>query len=548
MSNLTNSQKLIEEMRLKADRSELGRAAFTNDFQDLDNIPTETIVNNSTITFQKNWVQFDSTTTNAAQDKTINIQLTQSDVWLGNVDNTSDADKPISNATQTALNAKANANNVYTKWEVDSAISTAISSVYRYKGSVLNYNALPVSGQVAWDVYNVETEHTTDPKFAAWTNVAWTWSAWDPLSWSLAVDGWTAVMTITQEQYDALPASEKQSNTIFLIEGDWPGGGITVAWNNVTGKPDVMINPINWSTGQVLTKTSWGYAWANAQSWSNAVELTQAQYDALTPEEKAADVIYLITGQWQTLTIAWSNVTDKPDVMIVPSNGNIGQVLTKTANGYEWSDGWSNAIKLTQVQYDALTPAQKQADVIYLITWTAWEITVAWNNVTDKPDVMIDPGNWNTGDVLTKTASGFEWAAGWWWSSWPISINYTEIKQWSNEIRTANESASLTYTPTQDWWLMVQWQEEVYQWKLVAEMSINWSLWWSGLMSWTSFYNLSSSNYANSTLHIPHREYLPVKKWQTITITQTIRNDSSFSWATSWIQQFCIRWFFYYSI
>ena len=41
-------------MRLKADRSELGRAAFTNDFHDLDNIPTETIVNNSTITFQKN--------------------------------------------------------------------------------------------------------------------------------------------------------------------------------------------------------------------------------------------------------------------------------------------------------------------------------------------------------------------------------------------------------------------------------------------------------------------------------------------------------------
>jgi len=35
-----------------------------------------------------------------------NVALTKSDVGLGNVDNTSDADKPISTATQTALNAK----------------------------------------------------------------------------------------------------------------------------------------------------------------------------------------------------------------------------------------------------------------------------------------------------------------------------------------------------------------------------------------------------------------------------------------------------------
>ena len=438
MSNLTNSQKLIEEMRLKADRSELGRAAFTNDFHDLDNIPTETIVNNSTITFQKNWVQFDSTTTNAAQDKTINIQLTQSDVWLGNVDNTSDADKPVSNATQTALNAKANANNVYTKWEVDSAISTAISSVYRYKGSVLNYNALPVSGQVAWDVYNVETEHVVDPKFAAWTNVAWTWSAWDPLSWSLAVDGWTAVMTITQEQYDALPASEKESNTIFLIQWEWSGGGITVAWNNVTGKPDVLINPINGTTGQVLTKTASGYAWAASQSWSNAVELTQLEYDALSPEEKAADVIYLITGEWQTLTISWSNVTDKPDVMIVPANWSTGQVLTKTANGYEWANGWSNAIKLTQVQYDALTPEQKAADIIYLITWTAWELTVAWANVTDKPDVMIMPEDGYEGQVLMKMQEGYWWddIITWSWAQKMTQSEYDELPEKEKESDT----------------------------------------------------------------------------------------------------------------
>ncbi len=38
--------------------------------------------------------------------KTGSVTLDKSDVGLGNVDNTSDADKPVSTATQTALNAK----------------------------------------------------------------------------------------------------------------------------------------------------------------------------------------------------------------------------------------------------------------------------------------------------------------------------------------------------------------------------------------------------------------------------------------------------------
>jgi hypothetical protein len=42
------------------------------------------------------------------QALTANVTLTKSDVGLGNVDNTSDANKPVSTATQTALNLKAN--------------------------------------------------------------------------------------------------------------------------------------------------------------------------------------------------------------------------------------------------------------------------------------------------------------------------------------------------------------------------------------------------------------------------------------------------------
>lgn len=45
---------------------------------------------------------------------TANLGLTKSDVGLGNVDNTSDANKPISNATQTALDGKASTSHTHT--------------------------------------------------------------------------------------------------------------------------------------------------------------------------------------------------------------------------------------------------------------------------------------------------------------------------------------------------------------------------------------------------------------------------------------------------
>lgn len=74
--------------------------------------PTIPTVNNSTITIQKNGTAVDSFTLNQSSDKNINITMSKSDVGLGNVDNTSDANKPISTATQTELNKKIQQNDI----------------------------------------------------------------------------------------------------------------------------------------------------------------------------------------------------------------------------------------------------------------------------------------------------------------------------------------------------------------------------------------------------------------------------------------------------
>ena len=56
---------------------------------------------------------------------------------------------------------------------------------YTYKWTVNTYEDLPSTWLKIWDVYNVINEHTTDPKFPAWANVAWTGTEWDVLGWTI---------------------------------------------------------------------------------------------------------------------------------------------------------------------------------------------------------------------------------------------------------------------------------------------------------------------------------------------------------------------------
>lgn len=69
------------------------------------------------------------------------------------------------------------------------AKSADISTVYKYKGSVENYAALPTVDQAAGDVYNVvaaDTEHGIN----AGDNVAWNGTAWDNLAGVVDLSGY----------------------------------------------------------------------------------------------------------------------------------------------------------------------------------------------------------------------------------------------------------------------------------------------------------------------------------------------------------------------
>ena len=76
--------------------------------------------------------------------------------------------------------------NYMTSSEVNSAISNAISTVYKYKGSVATYDKLPSSDQQVGDVWNVESDGH---------NYAWTGTEWDRLAGTVDLTNYVTLNT-----------------------------------------------------------------------------------------------------------------------------------------------------------------------------------------------------------------------------------------------------------------------------------------------------------------------------------------------------------------
>lgn len=103
------------------------------------------------------------------------VTLTKSDVGLNNVDNTSDANKPVSTATQTALNLKANAG------ANTDITSLGASAGVPIKGTVTNDNAAAgyVGEAVTSTVASAAAVALTSTIWANVTSISLTAGDWD---------------------------------------------------------------------------------------------------------------------------------------------------------------------------------------------------------------------------------------------------------------------------------------------------------------------------------------------------------------------------------
>lgn len=435
MANLTNSAKLIEEMEKKAYTSDLWAAALSNQYSDLDWKPTIPTVNNSTIKIQKNSTDVDSFTTNAAEGKTINITVTASDVGLWNVDNTSDLNKPVSTATQTALNLKANSADVYTSAQTDSAISsaidTALSSVFVYKGSKASYDQLPSSWNKKWDVWNVEAAHTTDPKFDAGTNVAWNGTGWDPLAGTIDLSAyatttyvdWKISDTAYWSWWDGDDSHAPSKNAVYdklnamdtTIAGKQAALDTQTAYSakgSATKVPQITTNTLGQVTGITeVTITQPDISWkadkTEVLTKTNTTSFTPT-WDYHPATKKYVDDVAagINSAEWWNITGTLSNQTDLQSVLdakVWSSNNTI-----------------HNVVHLSQADYDALTTKDPNT----------------WYSTPDNESGGFDPENtWSTGQLLTRTATGYDWEtvtgvpSG--WSTWQVLTKTSNWPAWS---------------------------------------------------------------------------------------------------------------------
>lgn len=117
---------------------------------------------------------------------------------------TPDSNKAVDITVPTNNNQLTNGAGYQTAAQVASAISTAISSAYIYKGSVADEAALPSSGQTTGDVYNIIAASTYGP---AGMNVAWNGSSWDALGSSISVEAisTTTISDIVDQTGDYAP-------------------------------------------------------------------------------------------------------------------------------------------------------------------------------------------------------------------------------------------------------------------------------------------------------------------------------------------------------
>lgn len=356
------------------------------------------------ITIKKNWTKVWDFTVNQDSDSDINITLDKSDVWLSNVDNTSDADKPISTAVQTALDNKAN--------------KSDMSTVYKYKWSVADKSALPSQWQEIWDVYNLED---------TWMNVAWDWIKWDDL-WAVVDLTWyytkseTDVLLSNKANLSDIPTPAVVNDARITIQKNGESvDSFTLNQNtdntiNITvSKSDVWLWNVD-NTSDADKPISTATQAALDDKADAADTYTKTEVDNLVNSRGDWDVKYS-DFEWKTMT--WTEISDLSSVIDIDSD----TTLTAVNNTKPW------------MQYVVLVNnTDTSAHTITLWTNTSWE-TIEIPAESTKYLVFISV-DWEL------QLQSCEWSGGWVTpGNWTITLTQGGVAKWTF---TVNQSTDTT--------------------------------------------------------------------------------------------------------
>lgn len=263
------------------------------------------VVNNATLTIQKNGSNVQTFTANASSNKTANIIVPTktSDITndsgfitkevndLTNYTKTSDLPSVATSGNFADLQNKPTTiagygiTDAYTKTEIDNKVA----SVYKYKGSVATYAALPSSGQIVGDVYNVEENGA---------NYAWDGTTWDKLGETIDFSPYL-LKTDAASTYATITNLNKKANTSSPTLTGTPKAPTAAAGTNTTqiATTAFVQNAIAaysitlTATNPALTPSSGICTWTISNTLNNADVLCSVR-EVTSGEEVFASITY----------------------------------------------------------------------------------------------------------------------------------------------------------------------------------------------------------------------------------------------------------------
>jgi len=289
-------------------------------------------------------------------------QVTKAQVGLGNADNTADADKPISSATQTALNAKQNslgftpenvankgANNGYASLDSTGKVpSTQLPSYVDDVIEVANFASLPVTGETGKIYVTLDT------------NFVYRWSGSVYVKIAQPNAEWGSITGTLSNQTDLQNALNAKQNSLGFTPENVSNKSTTLDADKTSDTKYPSVKAVyDWAVGLFATI-------ANLALKTDKLVVTNRQTASYTLVLSDADkLVEMNVGSANNLTIPLnSSVAFSTGTQILVAQYGAGQTTIVATSGVTVR---SNGGKLKlNVQYSGATLIKIATDEWYL--------------------------------------------------------------------------------------------------------------------------------------------------------------------------------------
>lgn len=277
------------------------------------------------------------------------------------------------------------------KQDAISDLATIRSWAAKWATSIQPWDDVSELNNDAWYITNAYHDSTKQDKLIAWSNI------------QIATDGKTISATDTTYTAGTWIAINNWVISNTQTSAEW----WNITWD-IADQTDLQT-ALSWKQ-DTLT------AWSNVTISGNTISATDTTYSSWT--WISINSSNVISNSWVTSV---NNATwDVTVSEFAPWTWTTGQILTKTASGYGWSDAPTPSSEVSDVAYasswDGVTTIAPSKNAVY-DKISAMDTTIAWKQATISDLATIrsnaSAGKWAAdtiatyGDVVTHNASEF---------------------------------------------------------------------------------------------------------------------------------------------